>query len=330
MYEFLKDSNLLLTGATGFIGSVLVRLLCKENDLHKYNIHIFAIVRDEKKAKTLFGLRDDITYIIQDIRNPLAEIRERIDFIIHCAAITQSAHMIAAPVETSDTLLLGTKNILEAALRCKPKSILYLSSMEVYGSVSDTGSLTGEDDLGALNILSARSCYPLGKRMAENYCFSYFHEYGVPVKIARLAQTFGYGVLPGDNRIFAQFAKALRVGEDLVLHTSGDSIGNYCDSLDAVHALLLLLEKGANGEAYNIVNDSLTMTIREMADLAAISLGKGNTSVVLDIPEGNPHGYAPPTKLRLSSAKLRALGWMPKATLIDMYKSMIAWMAHTE
>lgn len=148
--------------------------------------------------------------------------------------------------------------------------------------------------------------------MAESLCFSYFKEYGVPVKIARLAQTFGKGVQKNDTRVFAQFAGAVREKKDIVLHTAGDSVGNYCEIEDAVEAIFLLLEKGENGEAYNVANEANTMQIREMAELVADKIAHGEIHVVYDIPESNLHGYAATTGLRLSSQKLRQMGWRPK------------------
>ena len=83
--------------------------------------------------------------------------------------------------------------------------------------------------MGYIDVSDVRSCYPIAKIMSENLCHSYFAEYGVPVKIARLAQTFGRGIRKDDNQVFAQFANAVRTGSDIVLHTAGISMGNYCD-----------------------------------------------------------------------------------------------------
>ena len=179
-----------------------------------------------------------------------------------------------------------------------------------------------ESELGEVNSFNVRSCYPLGKRMAENICYCYFKEYGVPVKIARLAQTFGHGILPEDNRVFAQFAKSVREGKDIVLHTLGNSMGNYCSIDDAVEGILTILIKGENGEAYNVVNENNSMTIRQMAELVAEKIAGGKIQVIFDIPEGNPYGYASDTGIRLSGKKLEGLGWIAKDDLIEMYKQI--------
>lgn len=165
---------------------------------------------------------------------------------------------------------------------------------------------------------------PKGKRLAECLCMSYASQYRVPVKVARLAQTFGAGVLPGENRVFAQFLRSALKGEDIVLHTKGQSVGNYCYTADAIEAILLLLVMGENGEAYTVVNEETTTAIADMADLVARYFSNGKSKVVFDIPQNNSFGYAPDTKMRLSSQKLRNLGWTPRVSLFEAYKRMIS------
>lgn len=328
----------LITGATGFIGSLIVKVLLENPDYLKGNIKIIGFVRDIEKAQRIYKnynnnylkfISSDILNFAQSLEKYIIDTKENAwipDYIFHCAAITKSEMMIANPVETGDGIVLGTRNVLEGVRTLKIKSMVYLSSMEVYGKVDDMGTLVTEEMLGDLNIFSARSCYPLGKRMAEQYCYSYCYEYGVPVKIARLAQTFGTGILPGENRVFAQFAKAVQENSNIVLHTDGKTMGNYCDSKDAVRALFLLLYEGLNGEAYNIVNEANTMSIRNMAKLVVDRIAHGKIEIVYEIPEENKYGYATDTGLRLSSEKLRALGWKSTKNIEEMFLDMIEWM----
>lgn len=264
-------------------------------------------------------IRADITD-----REAILRITEKYDYIIHCAAPTKSAYMMTNPVEVIGAIVNGTEHILSVAEQCKAKSVVYLSSMEVYGQIScPKGKRITENEMGYLDAAEIRSCYPIAKIMAENLCHSYYAEYGVPVKIARLAQTFGRGIRPDDKRIFAQFANAVRTGTDIVLHTAGSSVGNYCDMDEVVDAILFLLHKGVNSEAYNVVNEENTMRICEMAELVARKVAGGNIKVSYDIPKGNPYGYAPDTGLKLSGEKLRRLGWEAKCSLEDMYRKML-------
>ena len=183
------------------------------------------------------------------------EVDDKIDHIIHCASITTSKVMISRPVDVIRTSLNGTENLLELAKEKQVRSMVYVSSMEMYGALNlQNDQMVTEEMTGYLNPLALRSNYPESKRMCENMCVAYGTQYEVPVKIARLAQTFGAGVLPGENRVFAQFARSAMKGSDIVLHTEGKSEGNYCYTADAVRALLTILVKGENMQAYNAVS----------------------------------------------------------------------------
>lgn len=315
----------LVTGATGYIGSRIIREL--QNDMQ-----ITALVRNVDKATKM--LPQGVNYIQADLEDAqtLKNVTAEYTYVIHCAAITKSKDMKVHPVEVVKSIVNTTQNIMEVALRCKAQSVVVLSSMEIYGYVeNEKEQRTSEDAVkGEIDLLNVRSCYPLAKRMAENICFDYWQEYGVPVKIARLAQTFGTGILPEENRVFAQFARSVIKNQDIVLHTDGTSMGNYCGIDDAIKGILLLLEKGENGEAYNIVNEQNTMTIRQMAELVADKIAGGKISVCYDIPKENIYGYAANTGLQLSAQKMCKLGWSPQESLEKMFWDVIDTMKDFE
>ena len=230
--------------------------------------------------------------------------------------------MIEKPVETLLISVEGTKNILNFAQEKKCASVVYISSMEVYGAFNESKEVR-EENLGYIDHLKVRSNYPESKRLCENMCVAYYTEFGVPVKIARLAQTFGAGILPGENRVFAQFARSAMQGKDIVLHTKGQSEGNYCYTRDCITGLLTILLKGTNAEAYNVSNPRTHTTIAEMANLVAEKIADGKIKVVFDIPEDNTFGYAADTKMKLNSDKLQALGWKPEVGLEEAYRRMM-------
>ena len=199
-WDLLNGKTILITGATGFLGSLLIRFFSYLNNVSHRNIKLIALVRNTEKARRLLG--DNIILIQGDIRN-IPQIPFDINFIIHCAAETDSRKMIENPVEVSEGIVLGTINILKLAYQKGIESAVYVSSMEVYGMMPYKADKIDENDCGIIDIMNARSCYPMGKRMAENICFNYYYQYGLPVKIARLAQTFGAGVPETDNRVFS-------------------------------------------------------------------------------------------------------------------------------
>lgn len=311
-------SRYLITGAAGYIGSMLLKRILEE----KQDVDV--IIRDAdgfpyRECKNVKIIPADITD-----EKAISGITGEYDYIVHCAAPTRSAYMVSHPVEVIESIVNGTEYVLNLARRCSIKSMVYLSSMEIYGQINSPGERRiTESEMGYIDVMNVRSCYPIAKLMAENLCHSYHKEYGVPVKIARLAQTFGRGVRPEDNRVFAQFANAVRSGSDIVLHTSGNSMGNYCDIDDTVEAILFILMHGEGSEAYNVVNEENTMSIRDMAQLVAAKIADGNIKVIYDIQENNQFGYPADTGLKLSGEKLRILGWEAKRGIVEMYRRML-------
>lgn len=325
----MVKSTYLITGITGYIGSLIAKKVMQSDEYTHEKVHIYAFVRDIKKAQDILKNYNckHLTLIEMDIcSNEYISVMldKSIDYIIHCAATTQSFQMVSNPVETADGIVLGTRNMLELAHLLHVKSMVYLSSMEVYGCVSDIGRNRKEDELGHILLESARSCYSLGKRMAEHYCHIYQQQYNVPVKIARLAQTFGRGVNLEDNRVYMQFARAVVEERDIVLYTQGLSMGNYCDSDDVVNAIFTILKKGVSGETYNVSNEENTMCIRKMAELVAHQIAKDKIKVRTELKDIEKIGYAPETNLRISSEKLCRLGWKPTKGLVKMYEDVIS------
>jgi nucleoside-diphosphate-sugar epimerase len=326
-----KNKNIMITGATGFVGSLLCRCFLAANKEYDLNSIIIALVRNSDKAIFVFGnlVNDDSLVIVNsDICKEMA-INIDVDIIFHCAAVTTSKYMVTKPVETIETSFCGTRNILNIALEKKVESFVYISSMEVYGSFENSVEVK-ENDMGMIDPLEVRSNYPQSKRMCENMCIAYYHEYGVPVKIARLAQMFGAGVSFDDNRVFSQFAKAVINGDNIVMHTDGLSEGNYCYSSDAIRALMMLAIYGNNSEAYNISNPATHTTIGDMAKMVCHDIADNQISVVYDIPTENIYGYAKKTKMKLNSDKMQSLGWKPAIDLKEAYKRLVSYYLETQ
>lgn len=333
-WEKFRGVRVLVTGATGLVGSMVVRSLLYADNRMNLELEVIGLIRNREKADRIYSGcpgRDSLSFCLDDLSgdNPIS-VDGSVDYIVHAAAVTTSRIMVADPVGTIDVALKGTRNILNLAAEKKTRGTVYISSMEIYGQSSNPDDTT-EEDLGYVDLTAVRSCYPEGKRMCECMCTAYAAQYGLKITSARLAQTFGAGVLPTENRVFAQFAKSALRGENIVLRTEGRSEGNYVYTIDAVKAILMLLYKGEPGQAYNVANEESHTTIRRMAELVSKTLSEGKSEVIIDIPENSGSlGYAPDVRMKLNAGKMRRLGWKPTVGLSDAYRRMAEWMKETD
>lgn len=327
-WEKLKNKTILVTGATGLIGSQVVLSLLNANAEKQLNITILAVVRNRKKAEKIFKYADSdsVKLIVHDILEPFS-IDEHVDYIIHGASMTGSKDFVDFPVETIKTAIQGTENVLELAKEKKIQSMVYLSSLEIYGVVDFNIEKVSENMFGTIDPMSVRSSYSEGKRMVECLCASYASEFSLPVKVVRLCQTFGPGVSYSDNRVFAQFARSIIEGKDIVLKTDGSTERNYCYIRDAISGILTVMLEGNTGEAYNVANKDTLITIKEMAEMLIKKYPESGTSLVFDIAEDiTKLGYNPKVKMNLDTAKLECLGWSAQVGLEEMFEHLIESM----
>ena len=316
----LKGSSILVTGGTGLIGSTLVMGL-----LEAKNIDVYVLVRSIEKAHYVFCdylENQNLHFLIQDISQPIP-FDLSVDYIIHTASPTSSKYFVDHPVETIHTSIQGTDNVLKFAKEHSIKSLVYLSSLEVYGVTDPMLDSVKELDYGYLDPFKVRSSYSEGKRMVECLCASYYSEYSVPIRVARLAQTFGPGVSYEDGRVFADFARSCIEKRDIVLHTEGKTVRNYCYTKDAAIAILYILAYGQNGEAYNVANPDTAISIYDMACLLHHLYPDSQVKVMID---GKERGYNPDVIIRLNVDKLSSLGYCPSTSLEQMYRCLIESM----
>lgn len=318
-FACLQGRKVLVTGATGLIGKLLTNVFLKSD------VEVIALCRDKEKAEQIFPNSKGLKLLVQDINTPIEYVGE-IDYIIHAASVTASKDFVQKPIETISTTLKGIENVLEFAKEKNIKSMVYLSSLEVYGVSGFEEKLVTENDFGYLNPLEVRSSYSESKRMAECICSAYNKEFGVPVKIARLAQTFGAGVDYNDERIFAHFCRSVLENKDIVLHTTGETSRNYCYTTDAGRAILTILLKGENAQAYNVANSEIYLSIKDMAQI----LINKNPQIALkyEIEAIEKYGFNPTLKINLDTSKLKKLGWQANVGIVEMFERTILSMRH--
>ena len=303
-WEKLSGSNILVTGATGLIGGCLVDTLMK-NPRRDY--HVYALGRNDVRAKERFAdffNEEEFHFVKHDVMEQL-QCDIKFDYIIHAASGASPSEYAKHPVEVMKSNLRGVTNLMDYGLRHDMKRFLYVSSGEIYGE--GDGRIFDEDYSGYVDCASPRSCYPSSKRAAETLCVSYAAEYGSDVVIARPCHIYGPHFTENDNRVYAQFIRNVLRGEDIVMKSTGEQFRSWCYVVDCVAALLFILLKGENCQAYNIADESSNISIRELAELVA---GIGGKKVVIDLPDvDEKRGFNVVMKSVFSIEKLKSLGW---------------------
>ncbi len=315
----LRGKTLLITGSTGLIGSQLVRVVLTASENRDLGIRLVLPVRNIDKAQALFGGFDGIIDYFDWEMGDAFPSDLSFDYAVHLACTTSSRDFLEKPVEVISSIYLSASNLLKAVGARKAKAVL-VSTMEVYGEAE---GILGETDLGKMDPMVPRNSYPEAKKLTECLAASFAAEYGVAVSVARFAQTFGEGVSPADGRVFAEFGRCARDRKDIGLLTDGSSSGIYVAVSDAVSAILRILVGGKAGEAYNVANEDTFCTILEMANMVAAEFAEGQIAVTHVDDDGRLATFRKSKSLRLSSAKLRELGWSPRVSLKGMFERML-------
>lgn len=310
-FEELREKTILVTGSTGLIGSNVIEKLVE------IGAKVIAVARNEMKSKRM-SFYSKVKWYYFDMVDEY-QIDEEIDYIIHSASPTDSKYFITNPVDTINSAIIGLNNILTFALKKKIKTILFTSSLEVYGICTDD-IFVNENQYFGIDCTNVRNSYSEGKKILECLCFSYGLQFNLPVKVVRLCQTFGRGVTKNDNRVFAQFARSVINHEDIVLSTKGETKRTYCSVDDAVNGILTVLLYGENNEAYNIASDDTFYSIFEMANKFAYGNG-----IKVIIKEEQDNKYLPTIKFGLDTTKIKKIGFVSKDNLDSIILKFLSY-----
>lgn len=317
-WDKLSGSNILITGATGLIGSCLVEILMSRPNK---DFHIYASGRDEIRAKERFKEFENdpsFHFFKYDVMKPL-EGDKSFQYIIHAASNASPNFFASKPVEVIKSNIDGVSNLIDYGIEHGLKRFLYVSTGEVYGE--GDGRVFTEEYSGYVNPISPRSCYPSSKRAAETLCISYGVEYGIDTVIARPCHIYGPHFTVSDNRVYAQFIRNVLASQDIVMKSTGEQFRSWCYVVDCASAILHILLKGENGQAYNIADETSNITIKQLAEMIA-EIGGGK--VVMDIPsDSEKAGFNVVTKSIFSTEKLKSIGWSVRGNMNNkMYNTI--------
>ncbi len=311
-WEKLSKKNLLLTGASGLIGTVLVDVLMKKNREDNLNAKIFAAGRNEKIAAERFAdyLGDkNFEFVKLNVNEPI-EKDFPVDFIIHAASNTHPLLYSTDPVGTMTTNILGTYNLLEFGRRNNIERFVFVSSVEIYGKALHDEDIFDENYCGYIDCNTLRAGYPESKRAGEALCQAYISQHNMDIVIPRLSRIYGATMRLDDSKAMSEFIMNGVRGENIVLKSKGLPRFSYCYGADCVSGIFYCLLKGKSGAAYNVADSSEILSLREITEYISSLAGK---KVVFELPdETQAKGFSKAVNAIMDNKKLRGLGWTPK------------------
>jgi len=314
-WEQFRKKTFLITGATGMIGSFLVDLLMHQNTTIDLQAKIILVSRNAQRARQRFiRYQNDsaCTFISQDINEGFA-IDDKVDFILHLASNTHPVAYATDPIGTILTNVIGARHLLDWASQTGCQRILYASSVEIYGEALEGMDQFDEESMGYINSNTLRAGYPESKRVGEALCQAYRKQKNLDIVIARLSRVYGPTMLNSDSKAMAQFIRNGVKNENIVLKSKGTQQYSYTYVADAVAALLLLLNTGTDGQAYNIAGLESDCSLFEIASLIA---QHSKTDVIFDLPNDvESAGFSKATKALLSTQKIEEIGYAPQITM---------------
>jgi nucleoside-diphosphate-sugar epimerase len=292
----LAGKTALVTGATGLIGAEVASMLGASG------CEVISAVRDTSRAKG--------RAVLYDAEKPIG-FDFPVDFIVHAAS---GAHPLAYARDPAGVMrqnVYGTMNLLDYA-REHDARLVFLSSGEVYGLSPAPEAGFPEDFPGAVETMDPRACYPESKRCAEAMVASWVKQYGTGALVARLCHVYGPSISPANSRADAQFLRDALAGRDIVMKSAGDQVRSFLYAKDAARAILLLLERGEAGRAYNVAG-RFVHSIREyaqtLADVAGVKLSFENPD---DVEKA---GYSKVRRAVLDPSRIEELGFRAEYNL---------------
>lgn len=329
-WKKLDGKSVLVTGATGLIGTALVDTLMHLNLYTDIKVNVYTLDINKEAVNIRFGeYMDNVNFhfVQYDISKPLPGGAEY-HYIIHAAGNANPVLYAKDPVGTMTSNFLGTYNLLEYGRQHRLERMLYVSSGEVYGEHGEGIVIFDEDYSGYVNPMLPRSCYPSAKRAAETMCVSYTAQYGIETVVVRPCHIYGPTQTPRDSRAVAEFIRNGVNGEDIIMKSTGDQVRTLCYVMDAVAAFFTVLLNGVSGNAYNISDDQFEISIRELAETVAAASG---TTMKIELPDDvQKSGFTTISRGVLSSKKLKKLGWKCRSDIHSGIEKTICIMKGNE
>lgn len=319
-WEKLRGKSVLVTGASGRLGIYITQALIEASSRWNLDIQVLMLARSMQKLEEAYGelLRaKGVKVLLQDVVTPIKTPYD-VDYIFHTAGLASPSDFTYRPIETLWGHVQGTKNVLDLAVEKKSAKILYVSTVETYGTWNSQEQIQ-ETDCGPMDCTNYRACYPEAKRLCETMLACYQHEHGLDYVSVRLSHTLGPGISLDDGRAFAEFMRNTLRGEDIVLNSDGSAVRTYTYVADAVGGMFLALLDGTQG-LYNIAAVDNQISVRDLAKLIASMSRTGATQVRYAAKEGNGLAYLPFKLGIMDCRRIEALGWKPLVNTRQLFE----------
>ena len=296
----LRQKRVLVTGGAGFLGSHLCErliaaghdVLCVDNYFTGRRINVASLI----ESPSFELMRHDVTH-------PLFV---EVDEIYNLACPASPVHYQRDPVQTTKTSVHGAINMLGLAKRVKAR-IFQASTSEIYGDPEIHPQ--SEDYRGAVNPIGPRACYDEGKRCAETLFFDYHRQHGVDIRVARIFNTYGPRMHPGDGRVVSNFILQALRGDPITLYGEGEQTRSFCYVDDLIGGVLAMMARENAVGPINLGNPH-EISIRELAETILAITGSASTLEYRSLPADDPRQRCPDiTRARES------LDWVPEVDL---------------
>ncbi|KXB09545.1 NAD-dependent dehydratase [candidate division MSBL1 archaeon SCGC-AAA385M11] len=293
--------TILLTGGAGFLGSHLCErllndgheVLCVDNCFTGNKENIYHLMNHPRFE----FMRHDITFPLY------VEVHE----IYNLACPASPIHYQLDPVQTTKTSVHGAINMLGLAKRVKAK-ILQASTSEVYGD--PTIHPQPESYWGNVNPIGRRACYDEGKRCAETLCYDYYRQHNLPIKVARIFNTYGPRMYMYDGRVVSNFIVQALQNEPITIYGEGEQTRSFCYVDDMIEGFIRLMDTEDEFTGPVNLGNSGEFTIRELAEKVLDLTGSKSELIFESLPEDDPRQRKP--EIKLAQEKL---GWEPTISL---------------